>query len=286
MNKFEHLEAWVSAISPDVIGITETWANSNVLDSELILPGYDMFRKDRPVSRDGGGVLLYVRKDLHAVEFIPETKFPEQIWCQIQDSKCNKFLIGICYRTPTDSIFSIDTHGVIRNLLNEIGGSDRHFLLMGDLNYNFRQWPPVSDTDGLSTDARLFCDSLDDNFLVQHVSIPTRNSSILDLIITDDPDTIDEVVNLGPLATSDHNALMWRTRVRTESVARTRQVFDYARANFSEIRRELATVDWNSLFNDQTIDQCWNSFKDVLQHVEARYVPLKSVTPVLESLCG
>jgi len=40
-----------------------------VLDVELALNGYDMFRQDRPVDRDGGGVLLYVRSTLNAVQY-------------------------------------------------------------------------------------------------------------------------------------------------------------------------------------------------------------------------
>ena len=44
---------------------------------------------------------------------------------------------------------------------------------------------------------------LDDNFLAQHVSSPTRKDSILDLIISDEPDMISNLLDLGPLATSE-----------------------------------------------------------------------------------
>ena len=47
-------------LAPDIIGVTESWAHSDILDSELALEGYDLFRKDRPVDRSGGGVLLYI----------------------------------------------------------------------------------------------------------------------------------------------------------------------------------------------------------------------------------
>ena len=54
----EQFEAWVHDTNPDIIGVTESWSTSAVLDSELALGGYDLFRKDRPVDREGGGVLL------------------------------------------------------------------------------------------------------------------------------------------------------------------------------------------------------------------------------------
>jgi len=43
IGKFNAFESWVMSMKPDVIGVTESWANSNVLDSELSLPGYDLF---------------------------------------------------------------------------------------------------------------------------------------------------------------------------------------------------------------------------------------------------
>jgi hypothetical protein len=38
---------------PDIIGITETWLNDEILSSELHLGGYNVIRKDRK-NRHGG----------------------------------------------------------------------------------------------------------------------------------------------------------------------------------------------------------------------------------------
>ena len=58
MNKFEQFETYVHDLNPDIIGITESWTASHIglFDSELTIDGYDLFRQDRPVDRDGGGV--------------------------------------------------------------------------------------------------------------------------------------------------------------------------------------------------------------------------------------
>ena len=53
---------------------------------ELALNGYDLFRQDRPVDPDGGGVLLYIRSTLNAVPYPLATQFPEQIWCYFVDA--------------------------------------------------------------------------------------------------------------------------------------------------------------------------------------------------------
>ena len=46
----------VADIDPHVIGITESWANKDIVDAELALTGYVMFKKGRRERR--GGVIM------------------------------------------------------------------------------------------------------------------------------------------------------------------------------------------------------------------------------------
>ena len=43
----------------DIMGVCETFIDSNVADNEISIDGYSIVKKDR--NRHGGGVLLYVR---------------------------------------------------------------------------------------------------------------------------------------------------------------------------------------------------------------------------------
>ena len=45
-------------IDREIIGITESWANTDISDAELGLTGYVMFRKDR-LGRRGGCIFIY-----------------------------------------------------------------------------------------------------------------------------------------------------------------------------------------------------------------------------------
>ena len=47
IKKKSDLDFMVADIEPDIIGITESWAYKDMVDAELMLPGYVMFRKDR-----------------------------------------------------------------------------------------------------------------------------------------------------------------------------------------------------------------------------------------------
>ena len=46
VNKKNELNIMVEDIDPHIIGITESWANTDITDVELGLTGYVMFRRD------------------------------------------------------------------------------------------------------------------------------------------------------------------------------------------------------------------------------------------------
>ena len=59
MTTFE-LNIMVEDIDPHIIGIFESWANTDITYAVLGLTGYVMFRRDR-IGRRGAGVILYVK---------------------------------------------------------------------------------------------------------------------------------------------------------------------------------------------------------------------------------
>ena len=57
INKKNESNTMVDEINPNIISITESLANNDITDAELVLEGYVTFRKDRVGRR---GVLLYI----------------------------------------------------------------------------------------------------------------------------------------------------------------------------------------------------------------------------------
>ena len=55
-----------TAYNYDTVGFSEIWANDNISDSELNIPGYSLYWKDRnnKCTMKGGGVVLYISDDL------------------------------------------------------------------------------------------------------------------------------------------------------------------------------------------------------------------------------
>lgn len=275
VNKFDQFEAYVCELNPDVIGVTETWATPLIADSELALAGYDMFRQDRPVNREGGGVLLYVRSSLHAVQCELSVRFPEQTWCYILDANKRKCYLGICYRTPTFNIYGSHNHDLMRELITELRSTKKHFVLMGDFNYRFKTWPPSNTDNEITREATEFYDCLEENFLTQSVEGCTRKDAILDLVIADEPDVVHDVIDVGTFPGSDHQALTWKIQVKTTRDSIYREIFDYRKADMKAIKSELQSVVWDELFSGLSTEQCWLAFKQQIEGLQWKYIPVK-----------
>ena len=74
----------------DVIAVTETWFQNDVADIYFDLHGYNIFRNDR-MGRVGGGVAVYVKKNLSAKIISKSTELVEYINLEIGDSNTKTF---------------------------------------------------------------------------------------------------------------------------------------------------------------------------------------------------
>jgi len=258
----------VESFQPHIIAVTESWGNAEIDDSELYITGYTMFHKDRPLDARGGGVLLFVSEDLGAVEWLPSTKFPEQTWCRLCINNDMELLVGVCYNSRNKSLFP-NNDELLQKLINEV--SNKHMLLMGDFNYKGINWLTSQASE---TTAQQFLDCLEDSFLTQHVTEPTREDSILDLVITDEPDMIDEVKVLGHFSSSDHNALYWTTNVAVKKVSTNRLIRDFNKADIASMKKELRSLNWN-LDPDMSVSELWDTFKKTMEELLNKYVPVK-----------
>ena len=67
VNKVRVFSALIKLSQSDIYGITETWLNSNILDSGLFPERYILYRKDREHTvqhKRGGGILMAFKKEI------------------------------------------------------------------------------------------------------------------------------------------------------------------------------------------------------------------------------
>ena len=133
------------------IAVTETWLNSDILDQEINISGYDLFRCDR-ADRTHGGVALYV-------------------WDQYTSTIVNKFSNGVCeyllvrvhqlnhyiavvYRPPDTSLAEFrQLLSVMDGDLSSLPAPTPDISFLGDLNFSSKdvQWRTNDDGDLFAT---------------------------------------------------------------------------------------------------------------------------------------
>ena len=87
-----------------ILGVTESWTHEKIGDAGININGYSIFRRDRDFDkrdrRRGGGVLLYVRNDLKAVEMNSSEHECESLFVCIKILGLGNLIVGVCYRSP------------------------------------------------------------------------------------------------------------------------------------------------------------------------------------------
>ena len=136
--KIDELKAYVVEFDLDIIGITETWLNEGISNSEIATENFSIYRKDRSEVKGGraGGVIVYVRDSVISFPCEELNKYSaESVWCKVMGDKGNVLIIGVCYK----SLNAEDSE--VNELMDVIKkASNNMVLIMGDYNFPGINW--------------------------------------------------------------------------------------------------------------------------------------------------
>ncbi|BHF78301.1 Dachshund 1 [Sparganum proliferum] len=183
--KLDKLKIHICDLSPDVVSFTESWLSENVDDRELMLPGFQLFRRDRR-ERQGGGVVTYVKHGLLVSEKTEQFACSaETIWLTIRVPGSHSLEVLTVYRPPRSD------PEVDARLSEELGrfALRPDVLITGDFNAPLIDWSSLYARGPELAFDRRFMDMALRSFLTQHVLFPTRvregqQSNCLDLVLT------------------------------------------------------------------------------------------------------
>ena len=122
--KFDEFCLVCAFLSPNIICVSESWLSQDILDHEIALINYQLFRKDR--NRHGGGVLLHI---LFAV--------PLKLSCDLELLLVSvkvfnqTFTLGSYYRPPSSLNGISDLVELLSSVPSE---SIQNLIIAGDFN--------------------------------------------------------------------------------------------------------------------------------------------------------
>lgn len=195
------------------MALTESHLSDQVIDAEIQISNYNVFRIDRK-DRSHGGVIVYTKDSLCIKEIAKNSNsYCEFIILEFPDIN---LVLTVIYRPPNcpeqafrDSLESIKNY--LCNYENK-GEKPWDLLLMGDFNFPFiEDWNsdgPFINTEASEKKQAVYTKQLSgDLFMEQLVQFPTRKSNILDLIFSNNVDLITNIETIVNSGISDHNTI-------------------------------------------------------------------------------
>ena len=237
---------------------TETWFKPYLTDAQISIPDYTPIRSDR-VKSDRGGTILYVHSDIPVTNI---DKYDDDVCgaviCTLESLKT---IIASIYRPPSapSDTFKNVMQFIQKYINNQTANKHYDIMLMGDYNLPAISWDTINIQSYMSADANKCADILLNfmavNFMSQCINHPTRGQNTLDLLITNNTNSIihttaedtplsdhDIVFITADLKTHQHNANP-ESNIPSHSF-RNLKLHD---ANYEQIDNHLSEIDWDAL---------------------------------------
>ena len=103
----------------------------------------------------------------------------------------------------------------------------------------------------------------------QHIDQPTRirgtdTLRILDLVLTNEINMIEGIEYLPPLGESDHLTIAAKLNLYTAVSQNNNHSLALNNTNFKEVRKALDEINWDNLFQNNNIYECWSVINNTL----------------------
>ena len=185
----------------------------------------------------------------------------------------SKIIIATCYRVST---LGMDNHrnmsDIIRRLLRK--KRVKKFFLIGDFNLNKANWLLNTSTSSIE---QAFLDEFVQAGLIQLINESTHiKGKILDILLTNSEQFINNITisNTKGLCKADHYTIKFKINLKVgRKKAAKIKAYNFKRANWDILNRDLSNVDWDSIINNRNPDDTWMNFKNTLTQLMDLHIP-------------
>ena len=217
--KIDELKCIANKTKVAIIRIRESKLDNTVSDLKVNLPGYDILRCDR--NRNGGGVVCFIRKDLHFNTRALNCKEIENIVFDILLPKSKLITKGVFCRPPNKTNFM----ELIVKSFSLLNLKDNEIYILGDFSINLlqngnyilnrkRMAACQGPVHTLINKYQEFCQIFS---LKQLITCPIRvtynGSSVIDHILTNSTEKIFQFGIIG-YGMSDHQLIFCTRKVK------------------------------------------------------------------------
>ena len=284
-NKANNLKEMMQTIGPDLILASETWERDKMRLRDILnckkFKIKSFYRKSK--SPGGGCAIIYNESRFTFTD--PDICVPEgveAVWSVFtpvagctQHLKVKRIAVASIYVSPRSKYKSETISHIIEtiHMLRATYDNQISVLISGDFNR-------IDITDILECYGGLR----------QIISVPTRQSATLEIVLTDLQSMFHPPTTLPPLQVdtdkkgkdSDHNIVLLAPKSsaqfrveRKKKIIKTRPLLD---SNILRFEKDLGLVQWDVVFEDKNPDEQAKVFHTFLRNQLDRYFPEKTTT--------
>ena len=286
ITKLLELQTYIFEYSPDIIILNETWLKTTINSREIIPgDGYKILRKDRSCvshppdlnnpkkfKQNGGGVLIAIKDSLNlSPKEIKSSCKAEILSIELTLHNKKKISISTYYRVGTLGLSSFNE---VRDHLYNIFRAKKYKnnFIVGDMNLEAVNWHTNSSNNNLqSSYVNLFADIGVSQLILE----PThRSGNILDILLSDIPDLVNDITvhHPGCFTNCDHSPLTFGLRTFIKKATK-RSIYNYKKADWSNLNRELSRVGRHFLLDSVEPDIGWGIFKKKFLLLCDKHIP-------------
>ena len=290
--KHDQLKYEVAAEDPDLILVTEVKAkNGTITSAELLdLEGYNLHLNPAYEENGTRGTALFAKDYLNVTPLVNETTkdFKDSTWVEVHGNHGKPMLLSCIYRSGTHAkAVSLDPylHKAIQEMSNSKNYSE--VVIVGDFNHPKIKWVTMDyDYDQhivakptKSEHDQKFLKCIEDSFLNQHVTKPTRirenqTPTLDDLILSRNAETIEDLTHKSHLGKSDHLMLQFEINFNIDKpieVKKPRR--NYMKTDITKFHN-IINKDWEQILLNKSAEEAYNSFLKIYNKAVEEAVPL------------
>lgn len=285
-SKKSELLKYVEKIKPLVIAVCEM-KPKNARQYELQdhqIPGYTLHPVNIEPGSKGRGIAVYSHNSLDKsiIQIQPELSFDETCLLEIKLRGNDILLFGCFYRSPTETDTSDENNTKLNSLLKALSNKKySHYCILGDFNYRHIDWDSNTTIRSENSRENQFIETTRDCFWHQHIREATRRrgqdeASLIDLLLTNEPMQVSNLVHQAPLGKSDHSVISFTFHCYLD-FSKAQERFNYNKADYQGMRNYIQNNKWNDTFTtdaeSKTKDELWDDLKSTIHDLRDRFVP-------------
>ena len=269
--KIDELQQIAELNSASVICITESWLSPDIPDHCVSIPGFNLFRRDR-IGSSGGGVCVYLDQKIpcNRLDSCDQSDV-ESIWISLRPHKLPRditsIILGVIYHsTSNKEPENVVLRDHVQNNLDSLLFKEPNalVLLTGDFN-------PTSTGFKMKYVTQM-------NHLKQLISFKTRDSAILDWLLTNRPKLF-EVSRLPKIGSSDHYTILAKPNIAISSKQTITKIKirDMRNSAWCAFGRWITKQNWSSVLSASTSKDKFDLFMSELDQAVNTFLPQKMI---------